>query len=627
MDNNSRAQHGRGPLWAMSLTALGVVYGDIGTSPLYALRECFHGPHAIQLDAPAVLGVLSLIVWTLVLTISIKYMMIVLRADNRGEGGILALTALAIPQKVRDKKPILLGIGLFGAALLYGDGIISPSMAVLSAVEGLKLATPMFDQYVVPIACVILAVLFFMQKYGTAKIGAVFGPILLVWFSTLAVLGAISVYETPAVLWAVNPMYGIDFLLTHGHEAFFVLGAVFLVATGGESLYADMGHFGKSPIRVAWFSVVLPGLLINYLGQGALLLRSPEAAENPFYKLAPEWLLLPLIGLATMAAVIASQAVIAGVFSLTRQAIQLGFCPRLQIVHTSKREIGQIYLPQVNWMLFLATICVVINFGSSSNLAAAYGISVSTTMVITTLLLFLVQVSVWKWSWWVAVPVSIFFITIDTAYMSANMLKMGQGGWLPLSIGLFMYLLFATWRKGRIILAERLRTASIPLREFLSQVERKNMPRVPGTAVFMVGDPETTPPALVHNVKHNKILHKTIIILTVLTKEIPHVRSKDRVFVEKISPEFYRVIAHYGFIDSPNVVEIVDRCNAAGMELNLPDITFFLGRETLIASDHPGMAIWREHFFSFLSRNAQRATAFFNIPADQVIEVGMQVEL
>jgi KUP system potassium uptake protein len=474
---------------------------------------------------------------------------------------------------------------------------------------------------------VILAGLFFMQKFGTAKIGAVFGPILLVWFSTISVLGAISVIETPAVLWAINPFYAVNFLFSHGHEAFFVLGAVFLVATGGESLYADMGHFGKSPIRMAWFSVVLPGLLLNYLGQGALLLRSPEAAENPFYKLAPEWLLLPLIVLATMAAVIASQAVIAGVFSLTRQAIQLGFCPRLQIVHTSRREIGQIYLPQVNWMLFIATILLVINFGSSSNLAAAYGISVSTTMVITTLLLFLVQTYVWKWRLWVAVPVSIFFITVDTAYMSANMLKIGQGGWLPLLIGFMMYLIMTTWRKGRMILAERLRNASIPLQDFLKRAERENLPRVPGVAVFMVGDPETTPPALVHNVKHNKVLHNIVLVLTVLTKEIPHVRNKDRVFVEKISDNFYRAVAHYGFIDSPNVMEIIERCRIAGLDIRIEDITFFLGRETLIASERPGMAIWREHLFSFLSRNAQRATAFFNIPVDQVIEVGIQVEL
>jgi KUP system potassium uptake protein len=623
----SEHSHDRVPMWALALSALGVVYGDIGTSPLYALRECFYGEHAIELTEGTVLGVLSSIVWTLLVTVSLKYMAFVLRADNRGEGGILALTALAVPAKVRHNRPLLLALGLFGAALLYGDGVITPAISVLSAVEGLHLVSSNVEPYVLPLAVIILIGLFMAQRYGTAKIGAVFGPVILIWFATLAALGIHGVIENPSVLAAFNPIYAVKFFIHHGHEAFIVLGAVFLVATGGEALYADMGHFGKSPIRWAWFCIVLPGLILNYFGQGALLLKSPEAAENPFYLLAPSWLLLPLVCLATISAVIASQALISGVFSLTRQAIQLGFCPRLQIVHTSRREIGQIYLPQVNFMLLGAVIWLCLSFGSSSALAAAYGISVSATMIITTVLMYFVMRHIWLWSIWISVLITTFFLVFDISFFAANSTKIAQGGWFPLALGFVMYTLMATWRKGRKILGERLRAASISLREFLLQIEKNDLPRVPGTAVFMVGDPETTPPALIHNVKHNKMLHKTVIILTVLTKEIPHVRSKDRVFVEKISNEFYRVIAHYGFVDSPNVLEIVDRCRAAGMDLKLEDITFFLGRETVIAAERPGMAIWREHIFAFLSRNAQRATAFFNIPADQVIEVGMEVEL
>lgn len=626
-DNSARPGHGRGPLWALSLSALGVVYGDIGTSPLYALRECFSGSHSVELTETAVLGILSLLLWALILTISLKYMVFVLRADNRGEGGILALTALAMPGKLRESRPILMGIGLFGAALLYGDGVITPAISVLSAVEGLKLATPVLDPYVIPITCVILCGVFAAQRFGTARIGAVFGPIILIYFAVLAILGVHGISENPSVFRAMNPWYGIEFLLTHQQQGFFVLGAVFLVMTGGEALYADMGHFGKRPIRLAWFSVVLPGLVLNYFGQGALLLRDPSAAENPFYLLAPNWALYPLVVLATLATVIASQAVISGVFSMTRQAIQLGYSPRMQIVHTSSREIGQIYLPQINWALLIVTIWLVLTFQSSSALAAAYGISVSTTMVITTILLFIVARRVWGWSYWLTIPVLTFFGFIDVVFFSANVIKIEQGGWFPLVVGVTMYTLMATWRRGRQILAERLRIASISMADFLQGIANRKLVRVPGAAVFMVGDPETTPPALIHNVKHNKVLHRNVVILTVTTKEIPHVRGADRVFVEKIADDFYRVIAHYGFMDSPNVVDIVERCRLAGLDLRMDEITFFLGRETLIASANPGMAIWREHLFSFMSRNAQRATAFFEIPADQVIEVGIQVEL
>lgn len=626
-DNSGRPNHGRGPLWALSLGALGVVYGDIGTSPLYALRECFHGANAIELTEASVLGVLSLITWALILSISLKYMAFVLRADNRGEGGILALTALALPGKLRESRPVLLGLGLFGASLLYGDGVITPAISVLSAVEGLKLATPVFGPYVIPITCTILFGIFAAQKFGTARIGAVFGPIILLYFFVLALLGINGMADNPSVLRALNPYFAAEFLLTHQAQGFFVLGAVFLVMTGGEALYADMGHFGKMPIRIAWFAVVLPGLLLNYFGQGALLLKDPAAAHNPFYLLAPSWALYPLVALATVATVIASQAVISGVFSMSRQAIQLGYSPRLQIVHTSSREIGQIYLPHVNWALLIVTLWLVLTFQSSSALAAAYGISVSTTMVITTILLFIVARRVWGWSNWIAIPVLTFFLIIDLAFFGANIIKLGQGGWFPITVGLTMFTLMATWRRGRQILAERLRSASYSIQDFLLEISTKRLVRVPGTAVFMVGDPETTPPALIHNVKHNKVLHQTMVVLTVLTKEIPHVRGQDRVFVEKVADDFFRVIAHYGFMDSPNVRDVLERCRLAGLDLRLEDITFFLGRETLIASANPGMAIWRENLFAFMARNAQRATAFFNIPADQVIEVGIQVEL
>lgn len=629
MIRNESGAHGsnKGPLWPIALAALGVVYGDIGTSPLYALRECFHGAHGIGINEVSVLGILSLIFWVVIITISIKYMSFVLRADNRGEGGILALTALAVPRKLQNTSFLLLGLGVFGAALLYGDGIITPAISVLSAVEGLNLATPFFKPYIIPITCGILAVFFAMQKHGTARIGAVFGPIMLVWFATLTALGIYGIMQNPDVLKALSPHYAIDFILHHRLEAYFVMGSLFLVVTGGEALYADMGHFGKRPIRLAWFSIVLPALIINYFGQGATLLISPANAENPFYNLAPAWLLYPLIALSTCATIIASQALISGVYSLTQQAIQLGLCPRLEIVHTSSREIGQIYLPQVNWAMFLGTIWLVIVFKSSSGLAAAYGISVSGTMVITTVLMYVVSRRVWNWSAPLALLVSLPFLVIDLIFLSANAIKIEQGGYVPLIVGGFVYTLMITWRRGRTILAERLRASVIQMSEFLSQLHRSKLARVPGVAIFMVGDPSTTPPALIHNVKHNKVIHETVIVLTILTKEVPSVSHAERLQVEKIEEHFYRVIAVYGFMDTPDVMEVISSLKERGLKVPATEITFFLGRESLIATDRPGMAIWREHIFSFMQRNAQRATAYFNIPANQVIEVGIQVEL
>ncbi|RYZ72217.1 MAG: potassium transporter Kup, partial [Proteobacteria bacterium] len=592
MDTHSpSARLSKKQLGALSLAALGVVYGDIGTSPLYALRECFHGPHAIEISENSILGVLSLVFWVLMFVISIKYMMFVLRADNRGEGGILALTALAIPKSIRLSTFGLLGLGIFGAALLYGDGVITPAMSVLSAVEGLNLAAPVFSPYVIPISIVILITLFAFQKHGTAKIGAVFGPIMCVWFGTLAALGVYGIIGDPSVLRAVNPYYAVDFFLHHKLEAYYVMGSLFLVVTGGESLYADMGHFGKSPIRMAWFWVVLPALLLNYFGQGALLLHNPSAAANPFYLLAPTWMLVPLVCLATMAAVIASQALISGVFSLTRQAIQLGLCPRLQIVHTSSKEIGQIYLPAVNWALLVGTVWLVIQFGSSSNLAAAYGISVSLTMLITTLLLFVVSRRVWKQNLAYATTLAILFFAIDAIFFSANMVKFSQGGYVPIILAIVVYTMMVTWRKGRQILADRLRASTVKLAEFLEVLKVTNPARVPGVAIFMVGDPDTTPPALVHNVKHNKVLHEKVVILTVVTRDMPTVPHAERVKMEKIDERFYRVIAHYGFMDVPDVMEIVQRLHESGMKARSEDLTFFLGRETLIATDRPGMAI------------------------------------
>ncbi|MDZ4082561.1 MAG: potassium transporter Kup [Bdellovibrionales bacterium] len=629
-NQQSNSHHGvsKQPLAALSLAALGIVYGDIGTSPLYALRECFHGAHAMELTPDRVLGVLSLILWALILTVSIKYMIFILEADNRGEGGILALTALSVPARLRDRKWLLFGIGVFGAALMYGDGIITPAISVLGAVEGLKIAAPGLSPYVVPIAVAVLVILFLQQRHGTGKIGAVFGPIILVWFTALAILGVRGIIMNPEVLGAISPHHAVRFFLDHGKEGFFVLGSVFLVVTGGEALYADMGHFGRSPIRWAWFTVALPGLVLNYFGQGALLLVDPASAENPFYLLAPSWAVIPLVILATAAAVIASQALISGVFSLTKQAIQLGLSPRLQIIHTSSREIGQIYMPHVNYAMLIGTLWLVLTFKSSSNLAAAYGISVSATMVVTTLLAYVVARRRWGWSAALALTVCGFFLIVDLAFFAANAMKVAQGGWVPLTIGIVMALLMATWRKGRKILSVRMKAATPPIREFLTKLQQDpGIQKVRGVAVFMVGDPEVTPPAMVHNVKHNKVLHDKVMILTVLTEEVPYVEDRQRLKIEKIVDGVFKVEAHFGFMETPDVMALMVRIQDTGLKFEIPEITFFVGRETLIATEHPGMAIWREHIFAFMARNSHRATAFFNIPANQVIEVGMQVEL
>jgi KUP system potassium uptake protein len=621
-------------LLPLSVAALGVVYGDIGTSPLYALRECFLGSHAVPPTHDNVLGVLSLIIYSLLLVISIKYVAIIMRADNQGEGGVLALTAL-IPGRAGDPRglprlasgrPILIALGIFGTALLYGDGMITPAVTVLGAVEGFEVATPLFQPYVVPLTVAILIALFTIQKYGTQRIGVLFGPIMVIWFTTLAVLGITWIVRLPAVLAAFDPRYAIGFFADNGFMGFAVLGAVFLVVTGGEALYADMGHFGKRPIRIAWFAFVLPALVLNYLGQGALLLLDPEVA-HPFFLLAPSWALVPLVILSAVAAVIASQALISGAFSITRQAIQLGLAPRLEVEHTSADTMGQIYVPQVNWALMCATIVIVIGFGSSTALAAAYGIAVVLTMVINVLLLYVVMAERWLWPKPVALAVVGVFLLIDLAFLGANALKIVQGGWVPLAVALGLFTLMTTWRTGRRLVAERLTARAIPLDDFIATIAAVDPVRVPGTAVFMTAQPTGTPPALAHNLRYNKVLHDHVIVLTVLTAQEPHVKFGERVEVEPLGNDLFNVRVQYGFMEDPDVPAALLQARAQGLALDPHDLTYFLGRETIIVTRRRGMAIWREKLFVLMARNAVRATAFFRLPPERVVELGVQVEM
>ena len=621
-------------LLPLTLTALGVVYGDIGTSPLYAIRECFFGSHAVPPTFENVLGVLSLIVYALVLVISIKYVVIVMRADNQGEGGILALTSL-VPgrggagggaSRLAAGRPVLIALGIFGTALLYGDGMITPAISVLGAIEGLEVATPLFQPYVVPLTVVILVALFAIQKFGTHRVGGLFGPIVIVWFLTIATLGVVWIVRAPAVLGALDPRHAVYFFAENGFTGFAVLGAVFLVVTGGEALYADMGHFGRNPIRLAWFALVLPSLLLNYFGQGALLLLDP-GAEAPFFQLAPAWALLPLVGIATAAAIIASQALISGAFSISRQAIQLGLMPRLEVEHTSAREIGQIYVPQVNWALMLATVLIVVGFGSSGAVASAYGIAVTLTMVITVMLLYVVMTERWQWPKPVAAAVMSLFLVIDLAFFGANALKVAQGGWVTLAVALTIFTLMTTWRTGRRLLAERLTARAIPVEDFMATVAAVQPKRVPGTAVFMTAQPTGTPPALVHNLRYNKVLHEQVVILTVSTAQVPHVPAAERVFVQSLGHDLFNIRVQYGFMEDPNVPEALQQAQEQGLHLDLDDTTYFLGRETIIVTPRRGMAEWREQLFVVMARNAVRATAFFRLPAERVVELGVQVEM
>jgi KUP system potassium uptake protein len=573
-----------------------------------------------------VLGVLSLIFWSLIIVISIKYALVVLRADNHGEGGILSLMAL-VPRSRRKDRVLVVSLGLFGAALLYGDGIITPAISVLSAVEGLKVATTALESYVVPITIVIIAALFLFQKRGTEGIGKIFGPLMLVWFSVLAGLGVWHITRAPHVLVSMSPFYAVRFFAENGLVGFLILGTVFLVVTGGEALYADMGHFGRRPIQVVWYAMVLPALLLNYWGQGALLLARPETAENPFYALVSGVWLYPLVFLATTATVIASQAIISGAFSLTRQAIQLGFTPRMRTEHTSEREIGQIYIPAVNWALMISCIALVMGFGSSSSLAAAYGVAVTTTMVITTLLLYIVEREVWGWSMVATLPLMVFFLAIDLAFFGANIVKVGHGGWLPLVMAAVIFLLMSTWKKGRQLLTGRLDSEGLPLDLFFQSVTTRPPIRVPGTAVYLDRSPSGTPPALLHNLKHNKVLHERVAILTVVTKDLPRVPEADRAAVEKLEHGFWRMVVRYGYMEDPDIPRVLEGVMLDGKPFLVMDTTFFLAREALIATRNPGMALWREHLFAWMTRNAARPLVYFRIPAGRVVELGMQVEI
>lgn len=614
----------------LSLAALGVVYGDIGTSPLYAMRECFHGKHPHPATPDNILGVLSLIVWALILIVSLKYLVFVLRADNRGEGGILALTALLNPWGNENRPPrkVLVFLGLFGAALLYGDGTLTPAISVLSAIEGLKIATPLFHPYIVHITIVILVLLFLIQHRGTARVGALFGPVMILWFTVLALLGIRGIVMAPEVLSALNPLHAVLFFVQDGWNGFQVLGAVFLVVTGGEALYADMGHFGRLPIRLAWFGCVLPALLLNYFGQGALLLKDPSEATEPFYHLAPAWALYPLVLLATMATIIASQAVISGVFSLTRQAIQLRLSPRMKMIQTSSEEIGQIYIPAVNWTLMLATIALVTGFGSSSGLAAAYGVAVATTMVITALIVRFVMREHWHWHPLAVAGLTVIFLAVDLAFFGANILKVGAGGWIPLAAGLTVLTVMITWRRGRELVTTHLLAQATPLPSFLEKLATQPPQRVPGTAVFMSGRLFPAPPTLIHHLEHNKVLHEQVVILTVLTEDIPRVPASERIELKRLGQGFYRLIVRYGFMQSPNVPVILRECEPLGLVTSPETTTYYLGRETLISTEKvSGMPRWREKLFAFMARNALQATAFYNLPPDRVVELGQQVEI
>ncbi len=610
----------------LCLASLGIVYGDIGTSPLYALRECFYGEHAVPPTPANVLGVLSLIVWSLLLIISVKYLILILRADNRGEGGILALATLVSEVVHRGKFVFLLG--LFGAALLYADGMITPAISVLSAVEGLHVATPLFDPFVVPLAVGILIGLFLFQSRGTTGVGKIFGPVTILWFLALGVLGVHHILRAPEVLAAINPLHSYAFFAQNGQKGFVVLGAVFLVVTGGEALYADIGHFGTAPIRLTWFVVVLPALILNYFGQGALLLNQPDAAVNPFFRMTPSWALYPMVVLATAAAVIASQAIISGAFSLTMQAIQLGYSPRLKVIYTSARIIGQIYVPVVNWVLMLACIGLVLGFRSSSRLAAAYGVAITTTMLITTILFYLVARRRWNWPAPLALPVATFFVLIDLAFFSANMLKITHGGWVPILISTFILFLMLTWRKGRRVLRDHLGDICIPLDSLLSDLKSKRIARVAGTAIYMSGNRHGTPLALLHNLKHNKVVHERVVLLTVRTEEVPYlINIKDRVSLERLEEGFWRAQIHFGFMEKPDVPAALALVKERSLQIEPMRTTYFIGRETILATRKLGLSPWRGTLFAWMTRNAGDVTSYFCLPPNGVVELGTRVEV
>jgi len=622
-------------LAVLTLTALGVVYGDIGTSPLYALKECFSPLYGLHPTRENVFGILSLVVWALTMVVSVKYVGFILRADNRGEGGTFALLALIFPRRSPDSSGgrgrLLVALALFGTALLYGDGIITPAMSVLGAVEGLDVVTPNLSRLIVPITVVILSGLFAAQRIGTDRVGKAFGPLMAVWFLVIALLGVLEVAQEPSILWSVNPMYAWAFARAHGTLAFFVLGSVVLVVTGGEALYADMGHFGKRPISVAWLGLVFPSLLLNYFGQGALLMRDPSAASNPFYLLAPKALQIPLLVLATMAAIVASQALISGAFSITRQGIQLGYIPRMEIRHTSETEEGQIYIPEVNWFIAVGCLLIVVGFQNSSALGAAYGIAVTGTMLITTVLFHVVARLRFRWPAWKAWLITSSFLIVDIAFFSANAAKIVHGGWVPLAIGLALFMLMLTWKRGRLLLNTRLAEGSMPISLFLDGVEKSSVHRVAGTAVFMTGNDDGVPPVLLHHLKHNKVLHQRVLLVSVKTSDSPETTPGERVRVMPLGQGFWRVVATYGFMQSPNVPQVLEVVDQMGIRCKPMETSYFLGRERLIPTkgrpDDPfTIARWRKIIFSLMARNARSATEFFGIPPNRVVELGTQIE-
>ena len=621
-----------GRLAILTLTALGVVYGDIGTSPLYSIKECFSPIYGLAPTRENVFGILSLIVWALTLVITVKYVSYVLRADNRGEGGTFALLALIVPRdgtKLQRRQVTLILLALFGASLLYGDGIITPAMSVLGALEGLQVATPALAHFVVPLTIVILGSLFSVQRFGTDLMGKAFGPIMLVWFVAIGWLGLREVLVSPWILGAVNPLHAAAFVGEHGLLAFLVLGSVVLVITGGEALYADMGHFGKRPIRLAWLVLVFPALLLNYFGQGALLVRDPSAAANPFFLLAPKAALIPLLVLATLAAIVASQAMISGAYSVTRQGIALGYIPRLEIRHTSQREEGQIYIPEVNWFIAVGCLVIVLAFQETSRLGAAYGIAVTGTMLITSILFFQVVRQRFRWALWQAVALCSVFVVVDLLFFSANVVKVLHGGWVPLALGVALFAAMATWKRGRALLVRRL-DSGMDTEHFVRELGHKKVHRVPGTAVFMTGSEDGVPPVLLHHLKHNQVLHERVVLLSVKTADVPEVPAAERVTVQELGMGVWRVVATYGFMQSPSVPAVMARVTELGVACPPMRTTYYLGRERLIPTVKKGerhaLARWRKVLYAFMARNARSATDFFGLPPNRVVELGTQLE-
>jgi KUP system potassium uptake protein len=611
---------------ALTIGALGVVFGDIGTSPLYAMQQVFTGAHTITPDPDRIYGVLSLIFWALTIIVTIKYVSFIMRADNQGEGGIMALIALIARTSVRTKLVLVL-LGIFGASLFYGDGMITPAISVLSAVEGLQVATPSLEDYVVPIALAVLVTLFVIQRHGTRAVGALFGPVMCVWFAVLAALGLAQIVHRPSILRSLSPTYAVSFFVDHGTTAFLALGSVVLAVTGAEALYADMGHFGRPAIRRGWFLLVLPALLCNYMGQGSLLISDPSAVDNPFYRLAPAWAQLPLVFLATIATVIASQAVISGAFSVTRQAVQLGFLPRLAIRHTSARQIGQVYVPAVNWTLFVAVVALVAGFRSSSHLASAYGVAVTGTLAIDTVLACVVVYVLWRKPLWVAITAAVAFLTVDLAFFSANLTKLAHGGWVPIAVAAAVYVLLTTWRRGREIVMRRLRQDELPVDQFLERLAAKPPMRVAGTAVYLTALDEGAPRALLHNLQHNHVLHENVLLFTAQTRGVPYVPPEERLTIQAIGQGIYRVQAAYGFQDTPDIPAALALAKGQGLDIDPATTSYLLNRMALVPSAAPGMALWRKRLFVTMTRNANTAASFFRLPSDQVVELGTQVDI